>query len=275
MKPARIIVLLIAIAAGGIAALLAGRSDQPPPAPPAPVAALPPPVDMVDVLIANNDINTGATVSPQDMRWQAWPAGAAGPVFIRKSDRPDAINQLAGSIARGPFFEGEPVREAKLIKADGSGYMAAILPTGMRAVSIDISPETGAGGFILPNDHVDVILTRRDREAEKSNGGIEVRVAETILSNMRVLAIDQTVEEKNGQRVVVGKTATLEVSPVQAEMLTVSRQLGTLSLALRSLVDSGPQPQLVAAKQPANAILVYRGTEVESIACNPICDKHR
>src|SRR5580698_4792196 len=209
MKPARIIVLVIAIAAGGIAALLAGRSDQPPPPPPAPVAQL----ETVDVLIANNDIGTGSSVSPTDFRWQTWPAAAAGPSFIRKTDRPDAITQLSGSIARSPFFDGEPVRDAKLIRADGSGYMAAILPTGMRAVSTDISPETGAGGFILPNDHVDVILTRRDRDAEQANGGIEAHVAETILTNVRVLAIDQTVEEKNGQRVVVGKTATLELPP--------------------------------------------------------------
>ena len=104
----------------------------------------------------------------------------------------------------------------------------------MRAVSTEISPETGAGGFILPNDRVDVILTRRDREAEKA-AGVEVHTSETILRNMRVLAIDQTVEEKNGQRVVVGKTATLELAPRQAETLALSRQLGTLSLALRSL----------------------------------------
>ncbi len=114
--------------------------------------------------------------------------------------------------------------------------MAAILPSGMRAISIEISPETGAGGFILPNDHVDVILTRRDKLAEKS-AGVEMHTSEIILPNVRVLAIDQTVEEKNGQRVVVGKTATLELSPRQAETLALSRQLGTLSLALRSLVD--------------------------------------
>ena len=90
--------------------------------------------------------------------------------------------------------------------------MAAILPSGMRAVSTEISPETGAGGFILPNDHVDVILSRRDREAEKA-AGVEMHTSETILTNVRVLAIDQTVEEKNGQRVVVGKTATLELTP--------------------------------------------------------------
>ena len=232
MKPARIVVLCIAIAAGGIAALLAGRSDPPPAPAPAPVAQL----ETVDVLIANADIGLGSTVSAQELRWQTWPAAAAGPSFIRKSDRPDAINQLAGSLTRSAFFAGEPIRESRLIKGKSSGYMAAVLPSGMRAASTEISPETGAGGFILPNDHVDVILSRRDKEAEKA-AGVEIHTSETILSNVRVLAIDQTVEEKGGQRVVVGKTATLELAPNQAETLARARQMGTLSLALRSLVD--------------------------------------
>jgi pilus assembly protein CpaB len=232
MKPARIIVLVIAVVAGGIAALLAGRSE-PPPAPPEPVAQL----ATTDVLIANGDIGLGTAVAEKDLRWQIWPAEAAGQSFIRKSDRPEAIRELAGAIARAPFLAGEPIRESKLIKAKGSGYMAAILPSGMRAISVEISPETGAGGFILPNDHVDVILSRRDRLAEKGTG-VEVHTSEVILSNVRVLAIDQTVEEKNGLRVVVGKTATVELAPRQAETLALSRQLGTLSLALRSLVDS-------------------------------------
>jgi pilus assembly protein CpaB len=270
MKPARLIVLFIAIAAGGIAALLAGRSDQAPPPPAEPVAQL----ETAEVLVANAEIGMGNSVSTQDLRWQTWPAVAAGASFIRKNDRPDAINQLAGSIARVPFSDGEPIREAKLIRANGSGYMAAILPTGMRAVSTDISPETGAGGFILPNDHVDVILTRRDRDAEKSNGGVEAHVSETILSNVRVLAIDQTVEEKNGQRVVVGKTATLELSSRLAEKLTLAHQLGTLSLTLRSLVDSGTGPQVEEKAPRVDSIVVYRGTDVEAFSCTPTCD-HR
>jgi pilus assembly protein CpaB len=153
--------------------------------------------------------------------------------------------------------------------------MAAILPTGMRAVSTDISPETGAGGFILPNDHVDVILTRRDRDAEQANGGIETHVSETILTNVRVLAIDQTVEEKGGQRVVVGKTATLELTPRLAEKLMLAHQLGTLSLALRSLVDAG-KGQVADAGAPStgDTIVVYRGTAVEAFSCTPNCD-HR
>jgi pilus assembly protein CpaB len=232
MKPARIIVLVIALVAGAIAALLAGRSEPPPPAPP-PVVQL----ETTEVLVAASDIGLGNKVQTGDLRWQTWPSAAATSAnFIRKSDRPDAIEQLAGSIARAPFSAGEPIRESKLIKASGSGYMAAILPEGMRAISVEISPETGAGGFILPNDHVDVLLSRRDKLVEKQVG-VETHISEIILSNIRVLAIDQTVEEKNGQRVVVGKTATLELSPRQAEMLALARQQGTLSLALRSIVD--------------------------------------
>ena len=231
MKPARIIVLVIAIVAGGIAALLAGRSDPPPV--PTPVAT----IETAEVLVAGSDIGLGNAVQEKDLRWQVWPAAAAGSGFIRKSERPDAMRELTGAIARAPFSAGEPIRESKLIKANGSGYMAAILPSGMRAISVEISPETGAGGFILPNDHVDVILSRRDKMQEKA-AGFEVHTSEVILYNVRVLAIDQTVEEKNGQRVVVGKTATLELAPHQAEMLALSRHLGTLSLALRSIVDS-------------------------------------
>ena len=233
MKAARLVVLGVAIAAGGLAALLASGTDDKAPDPAAPVAAL----ETVDILIAKSDINMGQAVSAQDVAWQAWPAAAASPNFIRKTEKPNAIEELSGSIARTPFVSGEPMREAKLVKANGSGFMAAILPTGMRAISTEISPETGAGGFILPNDRVDVILSRRDKEAEK-DAGTEVHVSETILANIRVLAIDQLVEEKNGQKVVVGKTATLELSSRQAESLALARQLGSLTLALRSIVDA-------------------------------------
>jgi pilus assembly protein CpaB len=235
MKAARIVVLAVALAAGGGAAILVGSGDEPAPAPaPAPVAQLP----TVDVLIAKSDIGLGTAVSAKDFEWQAWPAATTGGSYITRNHRPNAIEEFAGAITRAPFTAGEPIRDAKLIKTDGaSGYMAAILPSGMRAISTEISPETGAGGFILPNDRVDVILTRRAREGDtRASAGPN---SETILTNVRVLAIDQTVEEKNGQRVVVGKTATLELSPRQSESLALSRQLGTLSLALRSLLDAG------------------------------------
>ena len=238
MKPARIIVLVVAIAAGGFAALLAGRSDKPQVVAPEPVSR----IETVEVLVAKSDINMGQTVTAQEMQWQIWPREAASNSFIRKSDKSNAIEELSGAIARTPFVTGEPIREAKLIKAKGSGFLAAMLPAGMRAVSTEISPETGAGGFILPNDRVDIILTRRDREAEK-RAAADVHTSETILTNIRVLAIDQAVEEKGGQRVVVGKTTTLELTPRQAETLALSRQLGTLSLALRSLADANAAPE--------------------------------
>jgi pilus assembly protein CpaB len=233
MKSARIVVLAVAIGAGGLAALLAGRSEPPPPVKPEAAKA-----ETVDVLVARADIPMGNAMSPGDVQWQAWPASASTGNFIRKSNRPTAIEDLSGWIARVPFVAGEPIREAKLVNAKGSGFMAAILPTGMRAVSTQISPETGAGGFILPNDHVDVILTRRDTNADKTGGGGDSRTSETVLSNVPVLAIDQNVEEKNGQKVVVGKTATLELTPAQAETLVLSQQIGTLSLALRSVTDA-------------------------------------
>jgi pilus assembly protein CpaB len=129
------------------------------------------------------------------------------------------------------------MREQKLVRANGSGFMAAILPTGMRAVSTEISPETGAGGFILPNDRVDVILSRHEKNPDARAGSNDVINSETVLSNIRVLAIDQAPKEKDGQTNLVGKTVTLELKPEQAETLARVRQSGTLSLALRSIAD--------------------------------------
>jgi pilus assembly protein CpaB len=231
MYTARIVVLIIALGAGGIAAYLASGSDNK--SPPTETAAQ---LQTVDVLVAKSDIGLGQTVNPDDLQWQTWPAATASNSFIRRSERPEATSQIAGSIARVPFIAGEPIREAKLVKADGSGFMAAILPTGMRAVSTEISPETGAGGFILPNDRVDVILTKREKNPDRS-GQPDIVNAEIILSNVRVLAIDQAPKEKDGQNAVVGKTVTLELKPEQSETLARARQTGTLSLALRSIAD--------------------------------------
>ncbi len=232
MNTARIVVLTIAVGAGGVAAYLASGSDDRP----AQVAAPVPQVQTVDVLVAKSDIGLGQTVKPEDLQWQSWPAATASSTFIRRNDRPQGQTQVTGSIARAPFIAGEPIREQKLVKADGSGFMAAILPAGMRAVSTEISPETGAGGFILPNDRVDVILSKRERNPDQPNLG-DIVNSEIILSNIRVLAIDQAPKEKDGQTTVVGKTVTLELRPEQAETLARSRQTGTLSLALRSIAD--------------------------------------
>jgi len=248
---------MIALCAGGVAAYLASGSDNKPPASIAePVAN----IRTVDVLIAKSEIGLGQLIKPEDMQWQAWPSATASGTFIRRGDRPDAANQIAGSIARAPFIAGEPIREQKLVRADGSGFMAAILPTGLRAVSTEISPETGAGGFILPNDRVDVILSKREKSPQ--SGAPDVAVSEIILANVRVLAIDQAPKEKEGQNSVVGKTVTLELKPEQSETLARARQSGTLSLALRSIADvnmveNGPDNQ--ALKRGASISVVRYG----------------
>ena len=123
---------------------------------------------------------------------------------------PKPSRKSRGSIARAPFIAGEPIREQKLVKANGSGFMAAILPTGMRAISTEISPETGAGGFILPNDRVDVILSKREKNPDRTAVS-DVVHSEIILANVRVLAIDQAPKEKTGSNTLVGRTAHARV----------------------------------------------------------------
>lgn len=227
MKVARLVVLGVALVAGGAAYLLSQSSA------PTPVVkqVIGPSSETVDVLVAKTNIDVGRSVNPENLAWQPWPVKAAASLYIKRTERPNAIEDMKGWVARGPFVAGEPIREQKLVKANGSGYMSAILPAGMRAVSTEISAETGAGGFILPNDYVDVILTREQNSRF---------ISETILRNVRVLAIDQIIQEKDGQKAAVGRTATLEVTPRQAETLALSRRRGSLSLALRSLADARP-----------------------------------
>jgi pilus assembly protein CpaB len=233
MKRSRIIVLVIALAAGAVAAMLASgnRTPEEPPPPPPPLAT-------VDVLVAKTDLETGQTIGEGDVAWQLWPAASANSSFVRKTDRPEAIKDFVGAVVRSPVLAGEPIRDSRVVAAKGGGFMAAILPHGMRALSVDIAPDTDAGGFILPNDHVDVVLTTQQKGAGNANV-----VSDAILTNVRVLAVDQTIGDKDGQKVTIGKTATIEVNPQQANTLARARQLGTISLALRSLLDSqSPTP---------------------------------
>ena len=254
MNTARIVVLAIAIGAGGIAAYLASGSSNTP-APAQPVVQM----QTVDILVAKSDIGLGQSVKPDDMQWQTWPAATASSSFISRASRADAIKEITGSIARSPFIAGEPIREQKLVKANGSGFMAAILPAGYRAISTEISPETGAGGFILPNDRVDVLLTKREKNPDKA--GTDIPSAEVILTNVRVLAIDQAPKEKEGSSALVGRTVTLELKPDQTEMLARSRQSGTLSLALRSIADikTVEKPEEPAERRGENLNVVRYG----------------
>ncbi|WFU72667.1 Flp pilus assembly protein CpaB [Bradyrhizobium sp. CB2312] len=268
MNTARIIVLVIALGAGGVAAYLASGYQNAP----APVVPVVEKLPTIEVLVAKNDIQLGQAVKPEDLVWQAWPAATASSAFIRRDSRPEAQTQLAGSIARVPLMQGEPIREQKLVKADGSGFMAAILPSGMRAVSTEISAETGAGGFILPNDRVDIVLTRRLKNPDGANsngptGGNDLILSEVILTNIRVLAIDQAPKEKDGQNAVIGKTVTLELRPDQVATLSAARQGGTLTLALRSIVDANAidgTPE-EAVRRPGGVNVIRYGVQARQL----------
>jgi pilus assembly protein CpaB len=248
MKFGRIAVLAVALVAGGIAALLAGgfrHKSAPAPAHQAAAAA--------EVLTVAHNVPMGAVIQAKDLAWTDWPKSGAGEFITRAAD-PGARQHYVGARARDALYAGEPVRPAKLVTAKGSGFLSAILEKGMRAIAIDISATTSAGGFILPNDHVDVILTQRRQSA---NGG-QSYASSIILHNVRVLAIDQNIAEKNGQKVVVGRTATLAATPADAELLTRARQQGTLSLALRSLADFNTKPTADSGADDSDALTVVR-----------------
>ncbi|NNM74943.1 Flp pilus assembly protein CpaB [Enterovirga aerilata] len=236
MKPARLIVLVTALGAAGLAAVIMMRSGEPAQVV---VQTETAPSKSIDVLVASADLPIGQVLKPGDIRWQPWPADLAPTGALTRDAAPNATAELEGSLVRVPFVAGEPMRREKLVRADGAGFMSAILPSGMRAlaISIDTRGATSAGGFILPGDRVDVLRIYRDEEASKA-GGSDVQVAETLLSNVRVLAIGQNVQERQGERVVTGETATLELNPSQAELLALAQRQGQLSLALRSLADA-------------------------------------
>ena len=231
MKVARLAVIGVAVAAAGgafwLASSIAGREPE------VREVEVKPQVSLEQVLVAAQDINIGTSLNGEMLRWQDWPKDSVPQGFITKSRSPDGIGEDSPAIARAQFLEGEPIRESKLVRSE-HGYMSAILPAGKRAIAISISTETGAGGFVLPNDHVDVIMTRTDDQ----QGGTGF-ITETILENVRVLAIDQTIEEKDGEAVVVGETATLQLDPEQAKIITVAQQMADrLALSLRSLEDA-------------------------------------
>jgi pilus assembly protein CpaB len=231
MKPARIIVLGVAGLAAGAAALLMSR---PGPAPETVVVERKTAVQTKDVVVAANDLPIGNTIKPGDVRWQPWPADYLPTGALTRDDLPNGTGGLEGSIVRAGVLAGEPIRRERLVTANSNAFMSAILPSGMRAVAITIdrAGSTSAGGFILPNDRVDILRTYREE------GVGETQSTETILRNVRVLAIGQNVQDKNGEKVVVGDTATLEVTPGQAETVALAQKTGSLSLALRSLADT-------------------------------------
>ncbi|MBA4173117.1 MAG: Flp pilus assembly protein CpaB [Hyphomicrobium sp.] len=217
-------------------------------------------VNATEVLVARADIGLGQIATEKDFKWQTWPADALTPTFITKAQGTAVMRELSGAIARAPIIAGEPITAYKLIKPGQGGVLAAILPAGMRAISTKIKEETSVGRLILPNDHVDVILIRRLR----TKGGGEEHVSDTLFRNVRVLALGQQIESKEGKKSTEGSanTATLELTPKQSELLALAASMGELSLALRSVADlageSGPSGGNDLNKQRGNAIRILR-----------------
>jgi len=236
MKPARILLIVVAILAGGLAAFLATRGNAPRTEQPEIAQAEAVAEPRARVLVASRAIGLGQRLTSEDVSWQDWPEGALRTEYITASTVPDAPQQVAGAVARFEFFPGEPIREAKLVNAD-QGYLSAVIGQGMRAVSISVNPDSASGGYIVPNDRVDVVLTR---------GGDH---AETILSNVRVLAIGtrlgemgttggaENPDDPSSQVFQSTEIATLEVTPGQAETVLQAGSMGRLALVLRSVID--------------------------------------
>ncbi len=255
MKAARLVVLAIALSAGlGAAYLMMGSKPEPvvvrvPTAPP------PPPQPAEAVLVAARPLNFGSVIADGDVRWQSWPRDQLPPGTIVRSLQPAGLDSWKGAIVRANFDPGDPLKIDRLVKGNGSGFMAAVLATGMRAVAIDLSDQgkSAAGGFILPNDRVDVIRTFHPDDAPGTF------TSETLLANIRVLAIGQMVQERASERTVIGSTATLEMTQEQAERVVLAQRTGQLNLSLRAMVDSSrsdavaPQPLTMTIIRSGNA----------------------
>jgi pilus assembly protein CpaB len=262
MQVARIAVIGIAVGSGLLAAMIAFRMSSAPPveAPPPAAVAEAPKIEATEVLVVRRDIPIGTAIADADLTWEPWPKSDEVDSYITKTNRPNAKEEIAGSIARASFLAGEPIREARLVKAE-RGFMSVILSPGMRAIAIEVRAVGTAGGFILPSDHVDVILTHAAQKAPGPTSGAptDAFVSETLLTNIKVLAIDQQIAEQKGETSVVAKnTVTLEVSPRQAEQVAQAQQLGTLSLILRPLRDAQVDAPVAADDNQTSSVRVVR-----------------
>jgi pilus assembly protein CpaB len=230
MKPVQLILIGVAsVAALGAGFMIMNLNNQPAPVAGQPVAAQPQ-IKLKKVLIARETIPMGSALGDARIAWQDWPADSVSEGYILQETTPEAQKDFAPTIARATFFPGEPIREAKIVRSD-SGYLSAILPAGKRAMAVRVKADTSAGGFILPNDRVDLISNYTKDKAQ---------VTETVLKNIRILAIDQLIEEKEGQKAQVGQTATLELTEAQVEVVTEAKSLAgnNLILVLRSIEDA-------------------------------------
>lgn len=267
MRPARIILIVVALVAGGLAAFLVLRMNRAP-APAREVVTQVVEEAKTQILVAKAPIGIGQRLDPAVLEWQDWPEGAIRPEYVTIAAMPDAPTELGDAIARFEFFPGEPIREQKLVRSD-QGYLSAVLSTGMRGVSVGVSAVSSAGGFIVPNDHVDVVLTTATPAGQQS---------EVVLSNVRVLAIGKRLGEMGAtggdeEGTASGPTpetfdkstiATLELDPGQAESLINAATRGQLSLTLRSVVDFG-KPDIGGTNSTSTAVRLIRFGKEQSV----------
>jgi pilus assembly protein CpaB len=191
------------------------------------------------VLVARNAIARGQILKPQDFSWQVWPEGGIDRNYIQAGMRP--AEAFTGWVARDPFAAGEPITEAKIVSPGSRGFLAAALAPGMRAVSVPVTATSGISGFVFPGDQVDILITHPLPVSGNSNE-TQHRASETVLHDVRVIAVDQKLDSK-GNEALVAHTATLEVTPKQSEVIAVATEMGKLSLSLRSLaVAEGQSP---------------------------------
>jgi pilus assembly protein CpaB len=213
------------------------------------------PTPSKSVLIARAPIQRGQILRPDDLSWEPWPEGGIDKNYIVIGTKtPDAF---AGWVAREPISAGEPLTEAKIVAPNNRGFLAAVLHPGMRAVSVPVTVTSGISGFVFPGDQVDLIVTYsvQDRPAiGQANAGplIDHKVSETVLRDIRVIAIDQKLDSKPGEA-VVAKTATFEVTPKQSEIVALGSEMGKLSLSLRSLVPGAGELKHDISDSPSEA----------------------
>lgn len=237
MNMPRMLVLGLAVVAAGVAALLA-RGLMGGGTPHAAANTAPQPaIEVQQVLVASSALQPGQPLNPTMVHWQKWPKSDVDSSFITQDQAPDLTAALSGTVVRAPMVEGEPLTTSKFVHSDAAGFLAATLGPGKRAMSIPITTESGAGGFILPNDRVDIMMTEQISDNPRRFRAI------VVLTDIRVLAMDQTFKQDKDQKVVLAKTATLELSPEQARIVVKAQAAGPLSLSLRALGDtsnSGP-----------------------------------
>lgn len=197
-------------------------------------AAAPP----IRVLVANRDVPEGGLITADAVRWQAWPADDPTTAYLVQGKV--RVQDLVGGVARSPLAAGEPLTTERVARAGDGGSLAAMLTPGARAITVNVSPNTGLSGLIVPGDHVDLILTLTVPSRDKQ--GAAHHVSETVLRDVRVAGLDQSLtaavksDKKDDKKdVSPAKTATLEVTPKQAEIVSVAADVGVLSLSLRSL----------------------------------------